>query len=492
MKRMLATAAVLASAATAMAVWWHAGTRTAPTWDVQPVRAMALEHVIVERGVLSSRDAVPVLAMAEGDIIEIVRTGTRVDQDQVLVRIDAEDLRERVDELRLEVETARMNLDVHRAEYALTRLREENRLAVQGERLAVARLREAQVKTPLQPEDRRLLEIDLALAELSLEDAQDALVRQERLLEKDFVAASMVAPYRRRVRSAEARLEEIRATISLREKGQNAELVVEQEQQVARLEAQIERGRRAMARRLQAVTNRIVASVAGMNKDAYLLEREEAALHETETRAPTNGIFSVRLFRDWRSGGNWQEFKPGISVRRTDILGDVINPGSMSVEFMVHEVDIGSVETGMPVRITVPALAGRVFDGTLVRLGGLGRDRYDIAAPGQEESRTGVTVFNAIADIHGADAEFCPGMSALVEIALAPAQEQLAIPREAVQVASDASGLPGRAIEGTVVREDGSQVTVTGAFRGLLHFAVHEGLAAGDSVRVPRTAEATP
>ena len=66
-------------------------------------------------------------------------------------------------------------------------------------------------------------------------------------------------------------------------------------------------------------------------------------------------------------------------------------------------------------------------------VGGIGRDRFDLAPQGQEESHTGVTVFNALLDIESPGVELRPGMSALVEVVIEPEKPRLVLPRAAVQ-----------------------------------------------------------
>jgi HlyD family secretion protein len=435
---------------------------------------------LMERGILVPKNTVPVELKASGEIVEILKSGTRVTKGDRVIRIDDGDLRDRVLDRELDLQTTQTGKEVHEAELELAKVEEANRLRLVKAQLEHARLSEAVARAGLTESDRRLLAIEEAMVKLDLADAQDELNRQERLFKRGFVSEASLDPFRRRTESVEAALEEVALKIRLREKGEEPERLLELKQNVQQLDARYKRGGDAMRRRLNLIeqTIRLAETQIARNENWLAHAREELA--NTDVPAPADGIVALRLYRDWRSGGRWGEYKPGIRKWKNDRLADIVNLGIMSVFLMIHEADVQHVREGMKTEIKVPAYPDRSFSGEVVEVGGVGQDRFDVAPVGYERDRTDVTMFNAAVSLEAADTEFRPGMSALVKILVEPPKPRLVVPRGAVRRKDEAyrvSRKRGRRFKET---------TVEGGPLGLHHFLVTKGLEEGDIVGIPK------
>ena len=168
----------------------------------------------------------------------------------------------------------------------------------------------------------------------------------------------MVEPYARRVEAAAAFLEERRVTRQLREKGAPAEQIVEYRKNAERLQSALDRGAKAMQRKLEEVASRIEVSEARIAKEQYHYQRVKLEVSRTEVGAERDGVMVRRMYRDWRSGGQWVEYKPGVSIYKNDRVGDIVDLGAMQVFLMINEADIHGVRTNMPVLVGL-ALASR-------------------------------------------------------------------------------------------------------------------------------------
>ena len=453
------------------------------------VASRPLAIVLRERGILQGRGLVPVEARTHGEIVELADNGAPVKKGDVVLRQDTEDLAEQLEEILVNIANAEVEKDLNQAELALAEREEANRIKRLEADLERAKRQLKTAEDGLADEDRRLLVIDREVAALDLEDAEGELERQQRLLAKEFISESMLEPFVQRARTARARLEEMKARIVLREKAVPEERRVELAREVRRIEGLLARRADARKRRVELIQAKLGVSDARIAEARYRMRRLERGLKQTESAAPASGIFSIRLFRDWRGGGVWTEYKPGLRVYRQDIVADIVDPHAMSVAFLVHESDFRHLAEGLPARVRLPAFPDRVFEGSLKEVGGIGRDRFDLAPQGQEESHTGVTVFNALLDIESPGVELRPGMSALVEVVIEPEKPRLVLPRAAVQrtVGDDEARFVVRQKALVGIRE----ITVTGRMVGDTLFEVQSGLQEGDVVVVGREEDAS-
>lgn len=474
-----AYALVGAAIAVAAAAAWlrrEPGTRASRETEVLRQR---IGLSVREHGILVSEESVPVEVGARGEILELVMSGTRVSKGDLVLRLDHSKLEERLDEHEVNIQTSETERDVSQAEHGLVQTREKNSLSLLRKRLQVAELRLETARAGLTKGNRRLLETDVEIAAIDLRDATEELARQKRLLTKGFVSSAMVEPYERRAESARASLEERRVTIQLREKGTTAEQLVELEKDVERLRALVSRGTSAMKRQLEEVDHRIQVSKARIAKNAHHVQRLRSEVARSESRAEVDGVVAVRMYRDWRSGGQWTEYKPGREVYKNDFIADIINPGRMKVYLMVNEADVNRLATGMCARIRVPAYPEREFRGAVTELAGIGRDRFDVAPQGYEDSHSGVTMFNACVSIDGEGAEFRPGMSARVEVEVEPPRDALFVPRAAVRRRRGETSVLRKSVGGA------AWTRIEGRLHGDRYFMVEKGLSEGDRVVLP-------
>jgi multidrug resistance efflux pump len=347
-------------------------------------------------------------------------------------------------------------------------------LVLASNRLQLAVFERERVERGLTPAERRRLEVAHELRRIECDEAAEALAREQALVRDGLASPASIEDAERRLAAAKTAAAEAGIELAIRTGPPRAEDLLEAVRMVVRLQGECDRGQRAMARRLARADAMIAESDARVAMD--LLDSTQASnqLARCAVVAPTTGVFRVRWFSDWRRAMISQPIKPGVSRGELDRVADIVQPGAMRVLAMIHEADIAAVTTGRSARVTIPALNNLTFAGTVVALGGLGRDRYDVAPPGVEQSVSGVTVFNATLALHGEDERLRPGMSARIAIEVSPVAPRLLVPREAV------GSISGETAQ--VVRPGGRRVTVTGRLFGPRHFWVRQGLQPGDRI----------
>lgn len=434
-----------------------------------------LGRSVVERGWLVSLDTVPVIIGATGEIVDIVATGTPVKAGDVIVRLDDADVRETLDDEEFGLYDAEQELASYHASLEYVKTQEENRLAERAKELECAKLEEEKALGGLTPPQRRLLAIELEIGRLDLADAREELERQTRLFGKGFISQVMLAPYRRRVETEEASVAEIEARIRLEEKGSPEEELLEMRKRVERIESDLARGEKARERRLEEARARIKVSEEHVARHMHEKARHEKELAGTVAKAPRDGIVALRLHYS-RGGNGWVEYKPGVKRYQFDRLADIVDLGQMKAEFMAHESDIKHVVKGMEACIRLPAYPGREFRGLVTEVGGVGRDRADVAPMGYEWGKSGITMFNASVSLDAEGADLRPGMSAMVELVVEKPVPRLVVDRAAVVEHDGGFLVLQRSDNGTVERE------IDGYAFDEMYFVVESGLKEGEVV----------
>src|SRR5258707_4065953 len=101
------------------------------------------------------------------------------------------------------------------------------------------------------------------------------------------------------------------------------------------------------------------------------------------------------------------------------------NLDTVQVQALVDETDVGKVQPGMPVTITVDAFPNRPFDGSVLKI------------EPQAQVNQNVTMFPVIVYIVNPSHQLKPGMNSEVEIHIGNRQNVLAVPNAALRTPRD-------------------------------------------------------
>jgi len=148
-----------------------------------------------------------------------------------------------------------------------------------------------------------------------------------------------------------------------------------------------------------------------LHRDSLLRQALEAAT----ISSPGDGIIMyarTRRGRKIRIGDNVSQWQP--TIANLPDMSELIS------ETYVEEIQITKLNNGDSVEVTVDAIPGKIYTGTV----------YRIANIGQEISGVDSKVFNVLIDINNSDASLRPAMTSNNRIILHDRQNVLTIPRE--------------------------------------------------------------
>ena len=130
---------------------------------------------------------------------------------------------------------------------------------------------------------------------------------------------------------------------------------------------------------------------------AASLQTAKDAMEDTQVRAPGGGTVILKM----------------------------ANLDTVQVQALVDETDVGKVQSGMPVTITVDAFPNRPFEGSVLKI------------EPQAQVNQNVTMFPVIVNILNPNHQLKPGMNSEVEIHIGNRQNVLAVPNAALRTPRD-------------------------------------------------------
>jgi HlyD family secretion protein len=173
--------------------------------------------------------------------------------------------------------------------------------------------------------------------------------------------------------------------------------------------------------KLQAATAK--AQLVGAQRS---LEDAKISFEDTDVRAPSSGIVIKRTV----------EKGTVISSATSNVSGGTVlltmaNLDTVQVRALVDETDIGKIQPGMPVTITVDAFPNRPFEGAVLKV------------EPQATTTQNVTMFPVLVRIPNSGLLLKPGMNADVDVHVGERRGVLAVPNAALRTQRDVESAAG-------------------------------------------------
>ncbi len=244
-----------------------------------------------------------------------------------------------------------------------------------------------------------------------LKQAENAVQAASLELKKNEVVSKIDAEKNQQtLEEAQAKLQQLRATLELKRRARQADLRV--------LEIQRDRARKQM-------------EYAQRNSQKLVIKSRLAGV--------------VVLSSSWKAG-QMGEVQEGDSVNAGQPIMQVVDPNGMQVRARVNQADIAYVNYGAPVHIGLDAYPELSFTGKVEGVGAFG-----LTSMMSQRVHTFVVLFS----IAGSDPRLMPDLSAAVDVELQRVPRSLAVPRDAVVrgsagpyvVVKNGSGIDKRAVK---------------------------------------------
>ena len=166
--------------------------------------------------------------------------------------------------------------------------------------------------------------------------------------------------------------------------------------------------------KLKIQVGRYQERVAQLQKE---IEKYQLAIAATTIRTPEDGI--VMFAKDW-SGKTYGKDSE-VNIWRP-LIATLPDMSVVITEAYIKEIDIAKVHLNDSVRITIDALAGRVFAGKVIKIATIGEDHKDFD----------MKAFKVIIRYEKSDKDLKPGMTANNDIIVGNFKDKLLVSRQAI------------------------------------------------------------
>ena len=392
------------------------------------VEPRSFNVILTEKGELKAARSTDIICEVEGrsTIISLIAEGTAVQKGDLLIELASNQIEDRIQQDELKEANAITAFEAAGTELEIQRDQNESDR------------RKAQLKIELKHLDLEKYEKGDWMqrqrdAEIAIEQAQMLLSRREenfeaakQLLEREFITQTQFEEDEFNFKKAAWDLE----------KARNAKRVLEQYTHVAELrrrQSDLDEAKKEFERvKKNGAAEEIkkVRGLEGKEKELGLIRAQLAKLRIQQSKcritAPTQGfvVYYSGGGRHWSSDGSGH-IKEGASVHERQVLLSLPDTSQMQVIVRVHEAKTDRLSLGQRAKITVEAMAGQEFSGTVTKIAPLADTQNRWLNPDLKEYETEIT-------LDPTDQPLKPSVTAYVEILVETVDQKLAVPVQAV------------------------------------------------------------
>lgn len=418
--------------AIALAVIWLKVVRASesPTAQMATFEAKRgkLTISVLESGTIKAREQIIITNQLEGrtSIIYLIPEGTRVKEGELLVELDASAMQDqRIDQ----------DIDVQNAEAAYVNAK-ENLAIMENQAQSDVEVAELTLKFAIQdlekykegeyPNELEKARSEIQLAEEDLTRALDKVEWSRTLNEEKYLSKTELQADELAFSRAEVNLKVAQRDLELLEEYTYKRQIDQLTSDVRQAEMALERTKaKARANVVQAKAE-LVAREQEFNRQKDKLAKLDDQLSKAKVFAPADGmvIYATSARRGgWRD--NREPLDEGVEVFERQELIYLPTAASSMAEVDIHEASLEKVQLGLPAVVTVDALPGKKFIGTVGRIAPL-------PDPQSMWMNPDLKVYNSDIYLEGDDPSLRTGMSCKVEIIVAQYEDAIFVPVQAV------------------------------------------------------------
>ncbi len=382
---------------------------------------------VSEAGTIKNREQVEIKSEVEGrtTVLRLAKEGSHVQPGDLLVELDTSKL--------IDQKTGQ-EITVIQSEAALIRARENSKviknqsdsdisIAELDHRFASEDLRK--YKEGEYPQLLLAANSKITLAKVELERATEKLKWSKILFAEEYISENELQGDELSHKRAELDLELARGELDLLTNFTYKRRVDELESNVDQTERSLERiNLRTAADIVQAIAD-LKAKEQEFERQETMLAKINYQLSKCKILAPVPGMVVYATTGRGRYRGNEEPLEEGTEVHERQELMFLPTANDMMVEVKIHESALDKVREGMPVRVTVDAVPGVEFPGTVARIGLLPDAQSSWLNPDLKVYSTEIHLNNATMDLRA-------GMSCRAEIIVDDYDDAIYVPIQTV------------------------------------------------------------
>jgi len=389
---------------------------------------------ISESGTVKSREQVILKSSVEGrtTILSLIPEGTNVKAGDLLVELDTSTL---------EDQRTSQQITVLNAEASFVRARETLEVTKSQGNSDTAkadldcRFADIDLNKYLEgeyPQQLQKADSDITLAKIDLERAAEDLTWSEQLAAEGYITRTELEGDKLAKRRAELSLSQAKTQLDLLEKYTYNRELERLKSDVTQTKMALDRVKRKAAADVVQAEADLKARESEFNRQKTKLDKLNDQINKCRIKAPVDAMVVYATTATGERHGNQQPLAEGQEVRERQELIYLPTAAAMRAEIKVQESALRKVSLGLPVRVTVDALPGRVFYGAVSKIGVLPDAQSQWLNPD-------LTVYSTAIDLQGDMKDLRPGMSCRAEVIVDQYDDALFVP---VQAVTRVSGKP--------------------------------------------------
>lgn len=410
-------------------VWHNAAAVHAATGQAtyQVVRG-PLTISVIQSGTIQAREMTTIQSQVEGrtSIIWLIPEGTRVKKGDLLMELDASTLIDSRLDQEIRVQNAEASYIGAKENLEVVRNQTQSDVDIATLELQFAKEDLSKYLEGEYPNELKRAEAEITLAEEELTRVQEQLTWSRQLYEEKFISQTELQADELSAKKRELDLELAKNNLRLLTEFTHKRTLAQLESDVRQAEMTLERvTRKARAELVQAEAD-LTARELEYNRQLDRFHKLEEQIENATIYAPHDG--TVIYATSAMTGGrrfNTEPLIEGREVREREELIYLPTTASAKAEVSIHEANLQKISVGLPAIVTVDALPGREYLGTVATIAPL-------PDPQSMWMNPDLKVYNTEIFLEDNDEALRTGMSCNVEIIVQQHDEALFVPVQSV------------------------------------------------------------
>jgi HlyD family secretion protein len=439
--------------------------------DFYTVERGELTINITETGTIKSRDQHIVKSQVEGrtSIIYVIDEGTLVKEGELLIELDSSDLQDRLVDQQIQVENTEADYVSSTENLEVVRIQNQSNIAKAEQDNQFAIEDKTKYLEGEWPKSLMQAEADVTLAEEDLRRATDAFIWSKKLFDEQYLSETEYRADELSKKRSELEVALATENLKLLKEFTHVRRLDELDSEIEQKLLALERVKRESSSNLVQAEARQRAYGAELTRQKLKLEKIEDQISKTKMYAPADGMVVYATSSEFSWRGDTEPLDEGQEVYERQELIHLPTADSMMVVIRVHESALGKVQVGQIAEITIDALAGKTFQGTVTRIAPLPDATSVFMNPD-------LKVYDTQVMINGVHSEIRTGMSCKATVKVDQYSDAMSVPIQAVV------GTPGNSLVYVKQGKDVAQRTVTTGLDNNSMIHILDGLNPGDQV----------
>ncbi len=382
---------------------------------------------VTESGTIKPRDQVIIKSEIEGrnTILYLIPEGAEVEKGELLVELDASSLEDQKIDQEIRVQNSEASYVQSRENLAVVKNQATSNVEQARLDLRFAKEDLAQYKDGEYPNTLKEREAEITLTREELKRAEEELKWSRVLFEEKYIAESELQADELAVSKAELDLELAESRLALLKEFTYKREIDQLRSDIDQAKMAYERIKRKAAADVVQAEADLRAKDLDFRRQKDKLEKIEEQISKAKIVAPREGLVVYATSAQFRWRGNAEPLDEGQEVRERQELIHLPTASTFLAEVKVNESNLNKIDVGMPVRVTVGALPGKTFSGSVEKIAPL-------ADPTSKFLNPDLKVYNTRVQIEGGAKELRTGMSCEVEIIVQDLESAVYVPVQCV------------------------------------------------------------